>query len=529
MKLKELFGNVKKLCKNIFKNFPITMITIFIGTIFMSIFIDLNNIDKTLIKSIILFLLFFGSGTFFTESFFSKKSLSKIISYICFFLLGILLTYLNIKTKGFTIIDRISITYVIVLIISALYEIYERSNLSPSEYLIKVFSNVFIVTIIYNIITTGIILVSGVFIYLILSNDNYDSIWRVELLSFGLLYLPSILISLTNTKKEILQPIKIIVKNILLTIITIAFIIIYIYMLKIVILWKIPSNQVYRILSVLFIFSVPIWTMVNYYNKEKDIFQKINNILPYAFIPFIILQIYSITIRIISSGFTPFRYIGVLLILLEIIYFIIYIRKTKLSNILLIINAFIIISLLLPGINMFDVSNNSQLNRIKKYVNKDNLSQKERNIIYSSYDYLSETKEGKELIDNSFNKQEKTKLKAIYQEKYNISTYDHIYGSINDSEINIEGYNTLSRFDISSEGEIVSEVSINGETYNLGDITSSFIEANKVNDFEEHFKNYHEFEVNESTKIIFINFEIEYNQDNNKVIYYSFKGYVLKR
>ena len=173
-------------------------------------------------------------------------------------------------------------------------------------------------------------------------------------------------------------------------------------MLKIVILWKIPSNQVYRILSVLFIFSVPIWTMVNYYNKEKDIFQKINNILPYAFIPFIILQIYSITIRIISSGFTPFRYIGVLLILLEIIYFIIYIRKTKLSNILLIINAFIIISLLLPGINMFDVSNNSQLNRIKKYVNKDNLSQKERNIIYSSYDYLSETKEGKKLIDNSF-------------------------------------------------------------------------------------------------------------------------------
>ena len=139
------------------------------------------------------------------------------------------------------------------------------------------------------------------------------------------------------------------------------------------------------------------------------------------------------------------------------------------------------------------------------------------------------TKEGKKLIDNSFNKQEKTKLKAIYQEKYNISTYDHIYGSINDSEINIGGYNTLSSFDISSEGEIVSEVSINGETYNLGDITSSFIEANKVNDFEEHFKNYHEFEVNESTKIIFINFEIEYNQDNNKVIYYSFKGYVLKR
>ena len=80
------------------------------------------------------------------------------------------------------------------------------------------------------------------------------------------------------------------------------------YIIKIIVFKDMPSNQIFRILAALFILGCPIWTMVCNF-KEDTIIDKINKLLPKLFIPFIILQIYSIGVRILENGITENRYL----------------------------------------------------------------------------------------------------------------------------------------------------------------------------------------------------------------------------
>ena len=91
-------------------------------------------------------------------------------------------------------------------------------------------------------------------------------------------------------------------------------------MIKIIVLRKIPANQIFRILAALFACGLPIWTMNSLWEKEENTWQKIINKLPLAFIPFILLQIYSIWSRISANGLTEARYLCVMLVIFEIIY-----------------------------------------------------------------------------------------------------------------------------------------------------------------------------------------------------------------
>ena len=48
---------------------------------------------------------------------------------------------------------------------------------------------------------------------------------------------------------------------------------------------------------------------------KKDNFIKVAKIIPYIYLPLMILEIYSIMTRIIAYGFTPSRYLFILFII----------------------------------------------------------------------------------------------------------------------------------------------------------------------------------------------------------------------
>ena len=160
---------------------------------------------------------------------------------------------------------------------------------------------------------------------------------------------------------------------IVLPIVLIADLIIYIYFIKILIIREIPSNQIFSIIAGLFIFAFPTWVMINHF-KDENKFAKVNaKILPYSFIPLILIQIYAIDVRIVESGFTPTRYFGVALVVFETFTVILTLIKNQkyLVNIFIIAAVLSFIGVCVPGINILDVSWKSQLNRLTSMYKED--------------------------------------------------------------------------------------------------------------------------------------------------------------
>ena len=88
-KLKNVITKTAKEIKQMVKKFPLTMGLILFVTLLLTIMIDQNFSSKTneILEKIYLFCLIWGIGTFFTETFFAKKT-SKIISYVATAIIG---------------------------------------------------------------------------------------------------------------------------------------------------------------------------------------------------------------------------------------------------------------------------------------------------------------------------------------------------------------------------------------------------------------------------------------------------------
>ena len=182
-----------------------------------------------------------------------------------------------------------------------------------------------------------------------------------------------------------------------------ALAIVYIYLLKILIMREIPSNEIFRIVTGLFCIGMPIW-ILDYFYRDDTKFMLFLQKLPYGLIPLIPVQTYAICVRIYHNGMTPGRYIGVSMIIFEVIMlFVWHSWKEKLERVLLILGAGIIIAIFIPGLNMFSVSNRWQRAFLETYYNKvlsqGELTQEEYERLEGAYKYLKWEPQMKELVE----------------------------------------------------------------------------------------------------------------------------------
>ena len=317
-------------------------------------------------------------------------------------------------------------------------------------------------------------------------------------------------------------------------------------MIKILILRDMPKNQIFRILSALFIIGMPIWTMTQYF-KDESLWYKISLKLPIAFIPFILLQIYTIGTRIADNGFTPLRYVCVALVIFEIIYSLMYIlKKEKIEILLLIFNAIVIVSLIIPGINMFKISDVSQAQRLKIFKNKSDYTEEEKEKIYGAYRYLKYSPDGEKYINKILESEDIEIIKTFHQsETYNSnSEFKYINASTNMERIDIREYSNLyfitssSRFNNMDLEETFKEIELKCEDF-TGTIEVNVLERFKeyINTYmnsgkeelERYFDAHHEIEIDNSKKLIIKSFYLNYNSDSRVVKNYSIKGYWLEK
>ena len=306
------------------------------------------------------------------------------------------------------------------------------------------------------------------------------------------------------------------------SILIITFAIIYIYMLKILITWNIPSNHIFRIISLLFVFGMPFWTMINSFDGSS-ILVKICKKLPLAFMPLIILQIYSLMLRISSNGLTVIRYIGIMLIIIEILYAIIYIiKEDKIYYLGYIIIIMCIIGILVPKINAIDASINNQYKIVTKLLTKKALTAKEHSKLYSSYNYIKDFKEGKKLLEDL------TKEQIEYIEEAKEVECDCYYSSVKDLyNAEVIGYKKISKFEITSYEEKIDfedlrAIDVKGHKVDFYSYVNHFLKSQK-----EDYLKYTDIIIGDDYKI-YVN-DIQVCVEDSKLNSYTIDGYILEK
>lgn len=553
MKLKEKILGVLQTFKKSIGKFPLTIISAIVLTVIYTICLDNYSIETTTLTNISLFIVIFASSTFLIETVLENKIKKKIIYYIIAAIWATVLTYaVNIEegllgmsnTIFLFKIERFIICYLIATIVLAIYYNYKSLSKTFEQYVTSTFVTIFKTSLIYGILAIGIAMITAVFVYLILDGESYILVARMEILLFGVYYIPTVLYSFYDQEEEIGKFAKIVIKYVLGTLVIVAFAIIYMYIIKIIFLRDIPSNLIFRILSALFIIGLPVWTMILSF-KENTTLDKINRKLPLLFIPFIILQIYSIGTRILSNGITELRYLCLMLIIFEIVYIIIYLtKKEKISRILLVFLALTVISTIAPYINMFTISNLSQYNNLKIYKQKTEYSEEEKTKIYGAYNYLRHSSiEGKKYIENYLTKDDEELIKKLKNSGTKKSDNGkNIYVDKDINYIEVEGYKKVYKIDSYSYNsskenrtidETFSNIEINTQESNYSIEANILPLINEYVNHENEMNNYseenNELKLDENKKIILERLILEYDDTTKNVSYYNMSGYLLEK
>ncbi len=535
-KIREKLKNIWALFKKGIEKFPVTIFTIFIITVIFAINLDNNFLSGIVMSNIASFGAIFSITTFLIETLDIKALNKKIIFYI---LAGIIsgVSVYALNEINSDIVTRIVVCYCLSIFISAIYFNYRKSNKPFNEYLTQVFINILKAGVVYGVLAIGFAIISSIFIILILNNKGYMLVLRIEILLLGIYYIPAIIYSFHNVDNEIGKFSKVLIKYILNSLVILAFAIIYIYIAKIIILRVMPSNQIFRILATLFILGCPIWIMASSF-KEDDFVSKINKYLPMLFIPFIILQIYSIGVRIVNNGVTEARYLCIMLIIFEIIYTIIYlINKEKIGNILVAMVAIIIVSTVVPYINMYKVSELSQYHNLKIYKQKTEYTEKEKDKIYGAYVYLK----GTDYVKDYLTRDDIEKITS-FKETDRDARMEYINASTDIDNIKIQGYNEL--FFISANHyntdydndksieDAFKKVEFETDSgdrfyFNLTDEIENYIDNG--NNLDEYLNEHYEIDIDENKKMLIQYISISYDEVSQTVKSYTISAYLLER
>ena len=527
--IKEKIVNLKEHIINMIRIYPLTMILIYICTLILTFLVNSDYMESDAILHILEFLIIWIFGAFLTENLKFKSLKNRIILYIITAIISGVFTFAFEFTD---LICRILICYLVTTGAMSLYLLINQSKKDISEYALKVSINFIKVSFIYSILSLGIALIVFVFNILIL-NIETKYIFNIEIFILGVYLVPQLIYSLINVEEEVSKFFQKVIKFVLMPFVVAVFTIIYIYMLKILILREIPKNQIYRISLSLFIIGGFIWTVMQYF-KDESIMYRISTKLPLVFSPFILLQVYAISVRIGENGLTPARYLCIILIIIEICYILIYLfRKNNIKELILVANVFLIISMLIPGINMYDMSLKSQIKNLNIYKVEREYTNKEREKISGAYYYLRSDEKGKKYIEDTYTEKDIKKIKELvgYDKFIEKNTYKHITLNKTD-EIDISGYNKIQQMSSSNYGnsnnlkDTFKEVNFKNNNY------KDIIKADITKEIMEYIKNENGKVISiqlDDKKIIIYSMSMGYNESEDIVQNYYISAYLLEK
>ncbi|MDE6387080.1 MAG: DUF4153 domain-containing protein [Lachnospiraceae bacterium] len=473
-----LYGKIKQACSD----YRVTVITVELFTLYAvvgGLWSDLNPeyespVTDFLFSDMVLisFLMLFMIAAMFVESLFpyEKKHKKLTIARICGFVIGAVIAAVLVwgidagdmaekaefifHLSGDVVAEwcgRFVVGYILLLIVAILYVCHRKSQIGFIEYILHVFVNFVIATAIYFVLLIGLNLIVSVVNALFLDGYSTLSIYVVILLT-GIYYVPACIMAMNNMNNEIRDRIGLFLIKYVLSGMTIcALAIVYIYLLKILIMWEMPSNEIFGIVAGLFCIGMPIW-MIDYFYRDDTKYMRFLQILPFGLVPMIPVQAYAICVRVYHNGMTPSRYVGVAMILFETaMLFVWYFWKEKMERVLLMIGTGIIVAIFIPGVNMYSMSDRWQSTFLKTYYQKvlsqGELTQEEYERLKGAYDYLK-WQSGKDELVKEFNIYDadfaaKLVMSGINEEGLTQKQYHNIHCCQMVGTLDVSGYSSF--------------------------------------------------------------------------------------
>lgn len=498
-KMKKMVAKAKKVYGEACSNYPLTIIIELIATIIACVFVVVERNDSYLgerdtgywvARWLRDFAIFLAAGCFSVEALPKKwyekgKAVKKTLLIAVFAVISaFLVSVLNSCFIGFKELDNIpkwvysnsemwTIGYFVLITLIVIYCRYLESEKSIEKYFVSATVGLVQIFIVWSILAVGFLVLSAVFCELIFDVDSLYSI--PQILIIGLYVVPNFTMILTKVKEEVGRFFEALIKYALLIITLVGALIIYMYIIKTVFFNGIPSNQIFWITSGLFFVAIPVGFACTAFEKDS-VLQKIAFAIPYIYAPFIILQAYSDIVRIDEYGLTPSRYMGLVLVVLEIIYTVVYAVKRKhIDKIIIVMMALTVIVALIPGTNAVDASKASQKNVIKNFIkNGMPATQEEQKKICGAYKYLL-NQAGEDYVDKLLTREQQQTISAMgtMTGEYVFRDYTKTYTlTSNNSFIPTTGYDIIAGFDTyvdNSSGEVdVSNVVITVDNSEFG-------------------------------------------------------------
>lgn len=334
----------------------------------------------------------------------------------------------------------------------------------------------FFVPMICGVITGGVMLCLAAIDNLLcnLNSDVYEitlyAIWVVVFVNLFLAYLPKQGDTLTTSKLY-----QMLVLHIGLPIYLFLMAILYVYLIKILITWKLPVGQINWFASFASLFFVFFAFATRPFDSK--IAQWFRRWMGAFILPVIAVQLLAIYVRVDAYGLTTPRIISLILVGISVIFAISSLIRRWEESVFLLIGAVVLVFTLVPKINIIDLPKRSQLTILESYLVKNEMLKdgvvipkmeipiEDQARIESAYYYLYRAEPPlPQWLDGAKQKNAKeffgfTKDAAEHK-RWDLDFYG------DDSEVTIAGYRKMIEVNSYRKGE-TSGWTVDGKTYTI--------------------------------------------------------------
>lgn len=543
------------------------------------------------IESIVTVCSIWLAGNFLVESLWKKtaeeaqKNKQKwLIGYGVTFVIAIVFENLSEILKAQKadipnlIFESILYFYIACTVLLAIYVLLRQQKLDLPHCIGRIIFALLRAVGVYLVLNIAVILILEIIDALLVDIDTFRVELNIQLLLSALAYFPTCLLAVSDTSEDNAAFTKKFVSYVLLPCVWIAMFVIYLYVVKIFVTQEVPSNEIFSICASLFAIGMPIWMMASGFVEEKSSrYKKLIHITKYIYAPFILLEIYSMSVRVKAYGLTEQRYAAWMFILLQVIYILwekIYARYARLAgrkktynnqadtgdtgtehaneinqtktqinwhyeNLILVLVGFLFVGLLLPFGNAQYLSYQSQKSRLVKNRTLD------MGEAAKAYDYLKTNAYGRRYLDNYLTEAEQDELHSMMYDgdAYGSDQWKSVYfyaDPIEEKGIIIDGYAKIYTMTAHWNEESTIEnyenktITVGDSEYKNVDFTSCISYYKNLEDKRENQEInekdiVYEIQVSDTEKLIitYISFEIDEKQD--KINRMFIKGYMLTK
>lgn len=543
------------------------------------------------IESIVIVCSIWLAGNFLVESLWKKtaeeaqKNKQKwLIGYGVTFVIAIVFENLSEILKAQKadipnlIFESILYFYIASTVLLAIYVLIRQQKLDLPHCIGRIIFALLRAVGVYLVLNIAVILILEIIDALLVDIDTFRVELNIQLLLSALAYFPTCLLAVSDTSEDNAAFTKKFVSYVLLPCVWIAMFVIYLYVVKIFVTQEVPSNEIFGICASLFAIGMPIWMMASGFVEEKTSrYAKLISITKYIYAPFILLEIYSMSVRVKAYGLTEQRYAAWMFVLLQIIYILwekiyaLYARlagrektynnqadtgdtgtehaneinqmKTQINwhyeNLILFLVGFLFVGLLLPFGNAQYLSYQSQKSRLVKNRTLD------KEVAAEAYDYLRGNAYGRRYIKTNLTEAEQDELHSMMYggDAHGSEQWESVYfyaDPIEEKGIIIDGYAKIYMMTAHWNEESTIE-NYENKTITVGDIEYKNVDFTSCISYYKNLENkrenqeinekdiVYEIQVSDTEKLIitYISFEIDEKQD--KINRMFMKGYMLTK